>query len=215
MGSVSTYFENVKNAAVTIFEGMAVTLSWMFRRPITIQYPDRTPEPVKDTLPDRFRGILEVHIPACTACSACARACPIDVILVETQKHPSGKGRLLMRFDIDISKCMYCGLCTEACPTGCLRHTPVFEATGRDIHNLVVHFVDGPVVPYKHKKGRPVPASPPPGDIVQALLKPWDAEYVAWSPGEFVERDAGGGDGEKGAASPGKVEGGATGSGSG
>ncbi len=209
MGSVASYVENIKNAAVTIFEGMAVTLSWMFRRPITIQYPDRTPEPVKSMLPGRFRGILEVHIPACTACSACARACPIDVILVETKKHPSGKGRLLTRFDIDISKCMYCGLCTEACPTGCLHHTPVFEASARDIRNLVLHFVDKPVVPYKHKKGTPVPEMPPSGSIVEQLLKPWDAEYVQWTPGEIevpTEGEAGGAGG-KGSSAPREKEG--------
>ncbi len=187
MGAVSNYFQNIKNAAVTIFEGMAVTLSWMFRRPITIQYPDRTPKPVQETLPERYRGVLENYVPVCTACSACARACPIDCIVVETKKHPSGKGRLLTRFDIDIAKCMYCGLCTEACPTGSLRHTPVFEASSRDIRNLVLHFVDTPVVPYKHKKNQPLPEFPPPGAIVQERLKPWDAPYEPWAPGEYVD----------------------------
>jgi len=178
MGSFSKYLQYIKDATVTIFEGMAVTLSWMFRRPMTIQYPDRTEKPVKEMLPERFRGVLEVDTSACTACTACARACPIDVIMIETAKVPGGKGRLLTRFDIDVSKCMFCGLCTEVCPTLCIHHTPEFEAVTRDIRNLILHFVDEPLTPYRQKKGAPLPELAPLGSIALKKLKAWDAGYV-------------------------------------
>ena len=35
------YFKNISNSVLSILEGMAVTLSWMFRRPYTVQWPDK------------------------------------------------------------------------------------------------------------------------------------------------------------------------------
>ena len=58
----------------------------IFRRPYTIQYPDRTPVRVQDTLPFRYRGILEVDLEICTGCLACERACPIDCIVIDVEK---------------------------------------------------------------------------------------------------------------------------------
>jgi len=41
---------------------MAVTASHFMRKPYTVQYPDRMPVRVQDTLPFRYRGILEVDL---------------------------------------------------------------------------------------------------------------------------------------------------------
>ena len=38
---LGAYLRNIKDATVTIAEGMAVTASHMIRKPFTIQYPDR------------------------------------------------------------------------------------------------------------------------------------------------------------------------------
>ncbi|MCH7911762.1 MAG: NADH-quinone oxidoreductase subunit I, partial [Deltaproteobacteria bacterium] len=54
------YFKNIKDTVFTIFEGMTITFSHFLRRPMTIQYPDRIEKPVQETLPLRYRGILEV-----------------------------------------------------------------------------------------------------------------------------------------------------------
>src|SRR4030095_15047755 len=71
------YFRSIKDAAQTIGEGMAVTASHMVRKPVTLEYPDRLPDGIRvqDTLPFRYRGILEVDLEICTACLACERAC--------------------------------------------------------------------------------------------------------------------------------------------
>ena len=53
---------------------------------VTVQYPDRTDLRVQDTLPFRYRGILEVDLEICTGCLACERACPIDCIVIEAKK---------------------------------------------------------------------------------------------------------------------------------
>ncbi len=51
------YFDVIVRAARSIIDGLAVTMSYVFRPPITVQYPDRTPVPVPDTLPERYRGL--------------------------------------------------------------------------------------------------------------------------------------------------------------
>ena len=85
------------------------------------------PVRVQDTLPFRYRGILEVDLEICTGCLACERACPIDCIVIVVDKDPQTRQMLLSQFDIDIAKCMYCGLCSEPCPTGSIHHTTEFE----------------------------------------------------------------------------------------
>src|SRR3990167_9729087 len=98
------YFQNIVDTATTIFEGMTVTFSHLFRKPVTIQYPDRIPRPLAETLPDRFRGFLKVDLDICTACLACMVDCPIDCIKISTKKDETSKERLLFQFDIDMAK---------------------------------------------------------------------------------------------------------------
>ena len=51
------YFANMRRAAWSILEGMAVTFSYLRRPPITVQYPDRIPRPVTETIaPDASGG---------------------------------------------------------------------------------------------------------------------------------------------------------------
>src|SRR5262245_18491526 len=90
MGALGSYLQNIKDTVTTIFEGMAVTASHFVRRPYTVQYPDRTPVRVQDTLPFRYRGILEVDLEICTGCLACERACPIDcIVIARSEEHTS------------------------------------------------------------------------------------------------------------------------------
>ena len=77
--------------STTVFEGMAVTCSHFVRKPSTVQYPDRIDVRVQDTLPFRYRGILEVDLEICTGCLACERACPIDCIVIEAEKDKQTK----------------------------------------------------------------------------------------------------------------------------
>jgi formate hydrogenlyase subunit 6/NADH:ubiquinone oxidoreductase subunit I len=150
--TVASYFRNIFDAASTTFEGMAVTCSHFVRKPSTVQYPDRTDLRVQDTLPFRYRGILEVDLEICTGCLACERACPIDCIVIEASKDKQTKAMILTRFDIDIAKCMYCGLCSEPCPTGSIHHTPEFEGADFSLESMVRRFVKEPVAAYKPKK---------------------------------------------------------------
>ena len=152
---LGTYLRNIKDAALTISDGMAVTFSHLVRKPFTLQYPDRLPDGVRvqDTLPFRYRGMLEVDLEICTACLACERACPIDCIVIEAEKDKAAGGLVMTRFDIDMAKCMYCGLCSEPCPTGSIHHTPEFEGADYSLESMVRKFVKAPVLAYKPKKG--------------------------------------------------------------
>src|SRR6202142_3687468 len=153
MSAVSEYVGNIKDAVTSIFEGMAVTASHFMRKPYTIQYPDRTPVRVQDTLPFRYRGILDVDLEICTGCLACERACPIDCIVIVCEKNAQTRELTISQFDIDIAKCMYGGLCSEPCPTGSIHHTTEFEGADFSLESLIRRYVPEPVVAYKVKKG--------------------------------------------------------------
>ncbi|MBV8774123.1 MAG: 4Fe-4S binding protein [Deltaproteobacteria bacterium] len=159
------YFQHIKEALATIFDGMAVTASHMIRKPYTIQYPDRIPLRVQDTLPFRYRGILDVDLEICTGCLACDRACPIDCIAMAIEKNAQTREIIISQFDIDIAKCMFCGLCSEPCPTGAIHHTTEFEGADYSLESLIRRFVAEPVVAYKPKKG------PEPDPEVATLLE--------------------------------------------
>lgn len=176
MGEINKYFMNIVRSCTSIFEGMAITLSWMFRKPHTVQYPDRMGCTVAESITDGFRGLLEVDTGLCTGCLLCARTCPIDVITIEATKLPDGT-RALTRFDINASSCMYCGLCTEACATGAIRHTKQFEFAVDDIRKLHLHFVTGEPVPIKKVDPDSVEVRPASGTILQPFLDARDLPY--------------------------------------
>lgn len=161
------YFEAVVKSAKSVLDGMAVTFSYLFRKPVTIEYPDRVPIPIPETLPERYRGFLEVDMDICTACKACERDCPINVIVIDIEKIDGV--RAMTRFDIDLGKCMYCGICVESCPTDakapgdeeqtkCIRFTREFEGATSDFPTLTFRMIrpGDYVVPYKPKKGEVV-----------------------------------------------------------
>jgi NADH-quinone oxidoreductase subunit I/NAD(P)H-quinone oxidoreductase subunit I len=172
------YAENIKNSVTSIWDGMAVTLSHLFRRPVTVQYPDRTGVHVKYTMAPRYRGFLEVDMDICTGCQACERACPINCIAIDIEKDPANpKQRYMTRFDIDEAKCMYCGLCVEPCPTGAIQHTREFEGSMVNLSNLTFRYVDPahPAPLYKPPKGVDTYPRVMLGEYVRKLVKQWDA----------------------------------------
>ncbi|HEY0706601.1 MAG TPA: 4Fe-4S binding protein [Polyangia bacterium] len=180
------YFGGIWHAARALLEGMSITFSYLFKRPTTIQYPDRIAGPLNQSLPERYRGFLEVDMDICTGCKACERDCPINCIVIDLGK--VGDVRAMTRFDIDMGKCMYCNICVESCPvparapgdqedTKCIRMTREFEGATDVFPALTFRFVrpNDAVVPYKHKRGE-VPPTPPRGEIAQKVRQRAD-EY--------------------------------------
>jgi len=163
------WLRNVERSVLSILDGLAVTLSWTFRRPVTLQYPDKLEQRTQDALPPGYRGILEVDLRLCTGCLLCEKTCPIACIDVAVEKNAAG-GRDLTRFDIDISRCMYCGLCSEPCPSGAIAHSAEFEATAASIDDLTLHFVRSPVPVARPKASETIERAPR-GSILKDVIK--------------------------------------------
>lgn len=160
------YFKNIADAAKTTIEGLTITASHLIRKPITTQYPDRTPKPVEEMLPECYRGFLDVDVSICTGCTLCMQSCPIqciDVAMIKKEAPPPKEGekpavpqRMISKFDIDIGLCMFCGLCTEACPTGAIHFSREFAGATSRLSELVFKFIWGePVAPYKPAPKKP------------------------------------------------------------
>jgi NADH-quinone oxidoreductase subunit I len=95
---------------------MGITLRNLFRKPVTIHYPD-----VKRPYPDRFRGFLaltydrETGEENCIGCRLCEYVCPPQVIKVEMLK--GDKRNYAKSFILELYACEYCELCVQVCPT--------------------------------------------------------------------------------------------------
>ncbi|MCX7985174.1 MAG: NADH-quinone oxidoreductase subunit I [Bacteroidetes bacterium] len=146
MSAISTYFKSIFHSLFTVLVGMKITGLHLFKRSVTIQYPN-----VKKPIPERARNRLYVNIDDCIGCLQCAAACPVDCITIETIKatpdvdlgmtSKNTKKRLyIAQFDIDCAKCCYCGLCTYPCPTECIVMTEVYEYSEYERKNLVYSF---------------------------------------------------------------------------
>ena len=109
-----------------LVSGMALTLRYMFRRKVTLNYPFE-----KGPLSPRFRGEHALRRypngeERCIACKLCEAICPAQAITIEAEPRADGSRRAT-RYDIDMVKCIYCGLCEEACPVDAIVEGPNFE----------------------------------------------------------------------------------------
>jgi len=106
--------------------GMILTLRYMFKKPVTINYPFE-----KGKLSPRFRGELALRRypngeERCIACKLCEAVCPALAITIESEPREDDSRRAT-RYDIDMTKCIYCGLCEEACPVDAIVQGPNYE----------------------------------------------------------------------------------------
>jgi NADH-quinone oxidoreductase subunit I len=125
-----------------ILKGMAVTFRYLFRRPVTVQYPEERPP-----VPGRFKGRHWLTLYAdgderCVGCELCVIVCPSQAIYVKAaentpeRRHSKGE-RYAEEFQINMLRCIFCGFCEEACPTGAIVLGHDFEIADYSRQSLI------------------------------------------------------------------------------
>ncbi len=132
---MAQYFQSIYEAVSTALVGMSITIKHIYRKPVTLQYPDE-----RQVLPDRFRGFVHNDMARCDSCNICAKLCPVDCIYIESEG--KGKERMMTRYAIDYNKCIWCSMCTENCHTGSITMSHDYDHSVYDRRSLVYEFMD-------------------------------------------------------------------------
>ncbi len=112
-----------------MIKGLMVTLRHMYRKKITVEYPDE-----KHVPPEGYRGLHRLNkYPderiRCVACEMCVAACPANCIHIVPGSSPweGDEERYPVRFDIDLLRCIFCGFCEMACPEEAIELTEIYD----------------------------------------------------------------------------------------
>jgi NADH-quinone oxidoreductase subunit I len=127
MNNVITFLRSFM--LLEMLRGMALTGRYLFKRKITIQYPEE-----KTPMSPRFRGLHALRRypngeERCIACKLCEAVCPAQAITIESDVRADGSRRTT-RYDIDLTKCIFCGFCEESCPVDSIVETHIHEYHG-------------------------------------------------------------------------------------
>jgi len=110
---------------VPLIKGLQITLKHLFKKPITLMYPEEKP-----AVAPNFRGLHTLKVShdkaKCVACYLCPTVCPAKCITVEAGED-ANHDKFAAIYEIDMLRCIFCGYCVEACPVDALGMTQTFE----------------------------------------------------------------------------------------
>ena len=120
-----------------IVRGLMLTFRHLFRRPVTLQYPEQ-----KHPLPDYYRGLPGLvkdqdHRTKCVGCFLCEWICPPKAITIKSQEIPTNVEKGPKEFEIDFLRCILCGYCEEVCPEEAIFMTHHYELVGTSRAEMV------------------------------------------------------------------------------
>jgi len=116
---------------------MWVTFRNLFRKPVTVHYPDQ-----ERKYPDRYRGLLalvyekDTGEEACIGCRLCEYVCPPAVIKVEMLK--GEKRNYAKLFTLELHACEFCELCVQVCPTDAIIMMKSFDLCTSDRREMLL-----------------------------------------------------------------------------
>ena len=131
MMQLRKYILNIINGFYSLLQGMAVTIKYFFKKPITLQYPYE-----RWTLPKGYRGLIRLIPEKCTSCVICVKNCPNHCIDIKFDIGEDKK-RKLREYNLDFSLCMFCGICVETCPFSALANSQIYEVAEYDRKSFV------------------------------------------------------------------------------
>jgi NADH-quinone oxidoreductase subunit I len=110
---------------VPLIKGLMITLTHLFKKPVTLLYPEERPE-----VSPNFRGLHALKVShdraKCVACYLCPTVCPAKCITVEAGEDKN-HDKYAEVYEIDMLRCIFCGYCVEACPVDALKMSGEFE----------------------------------------------------------------------------------------
>ncbi len=120
-----------------IFRGMWVTLKHLFRRKVTLRYPEQ-----RWQFPDGFRGVPALvkdqeGRTKCVACYLCQFVCPPKAITITAGELENQVEKYAEEFEINMLRCIYCGLCEEVCPEEAIFMSKDYEVAGSTRGELI------------------------------------------------------------------------------
>jgi len=121
----------------SIAEGLIITFRHLFRKRVTVQYPEE-----RWTPPPQFRGapILLTGLDGqekCTSCKLCQFICPPQAIRIAAGETDDHKEKYPAEFFIDMGLCIFCGYCQEVCPVEAIWLKHQYELTEGDRTALI------------------------------------------------------------------------------
>ncbi len=121
----------------SILKGMWITFRHLFRRKVTMQYPEQ-----KWPMPEKYRGLPalvrdQAERVKCVACFLCEYVCPPKAIHIEAQEIDTGVEKGPKVFDINMLRCIMCGYCEEVCPEQAIFLTSEYSTVGLSRQEMI------------------------------------------------------------------------------